>query len=382
MATKLTKRQVLMDKIESVVGEAETPSATTDAVLALSGSEITPEGEKVADDRLSDTLSKQPHAIGQLVTGLTRQHELRGGGITGSAVAEPDYSALLQSCALKRADVVFVECGSVAGTFVAGETVTGGTSSAEGEFIALAGGGMLLESVIGTFESGETMTGGTSSATASATDGPVTGHQYTPLSDPDEMKTITTVYYRDGHKFTVAGCRSDLSLSLPVGQPGKFSFTQQGRYADPVEEENPTPTLFTGKPPLGVNLGLVIGVNTPSGINEVTLALGNALVKDQDLNAPDGLHTYLITDRTPTGSVDPKAEGLGDFNPWTEWKNGTLAALSFVVGSQAGNRIYIEAPSIQYTSTPYGDRDGTMTNTLNFDLKGVSGDDELRLVFF
>jgi hypothetical protein len=77
--TKLTRRQVLLDKIESETGTAETPSPSTDAVLALIGTEITPEGEKVADDRLSDTLSKQPHAIGKLVTGLTRHHRQRRG---------------------------------------------------------------------------------------------------------------------------------------------------------------------------------------------------------------------------------------------------------------------------------------------------------------
>ncbi|WP_285906780.1 hypothetical protein [Pseudodesulfovibrio pelocollis] len=380
--TKLTKRQVLLDKIEAEVGVAETVDAAVNAVLALSGTEITPEGEKVADDRLSDTLSKQPHAIGRLVNGLTRQHELRGGGITGSVVAEPDYSALLQSCALTRSAVVFVAAEAGTGTFAAGETVTGFTSGAVGSLIAVVGGGLLLEAVSGTYQDEETLTGSTSEATATATAGPVTGHQYTPLSNPDLTKTITTVYYRDGHKFTVTGCRSDLSLSLPVGQPGKLNFTQQGRFTLPVEAANPTPTLSTHKPPLCVNLGLAIGSYALSGVNELTLALGNTLTKDEDLNAPDGLHTYIITDRTPTGSVDPKADALTTFDPWTAWKDGTLARLAFLLGSEPGNRIFIEAPSIQYVTPAYGDREGTMTTALSFELKGVSGDDELRLVYF
>jgi hypothetical protein len=283
---------------------------------------------------------------------------------------------------MARSDVVFVECGSVVGTFSQGEAVDGGTSSATGTLIAHVAGGLLLEGVTGTFESGETLTGGSSSATAVATAGPVTGHQYTPVSDPDAMKSVTTVYYRAGHKFTVAGCRSDFSLSMPVGQPAKLSFTQRGRFAVPVEEVNPTPVLNTDKPPLCVNLGLMIGDYEPTGINEITLAQGNVLTKDEDVNAPDGLHTYIITDRTPTGSVDPKAVALGDYNPWSEWVGGTLAALRFLLGSQPGNRIYIQAPAIQHVTTPYGDREGTMTNSLNFELKGVSGDDELRLVFF
>jgi small nuclear ribonucleoprotein (snRNP)-like protein len=113
--TKLTRRQVLLDKIETVVGTAETVDPAVNAVLSLNGNEINPDGEKVADDRLSDTLSKQPHAYGKFVSGMTRQHELRGGGITGSVVAEPDYSALLQSAGMLRSDIVFLECGSVSG---------------------------------------------------------------------------------------------------------------------------------------------------------------------------------------------------------------------------------------------------------------------------
>jgi hypothetical protein len=380
--TKLTRRQVLLDKIETVVGAAEIVDPAVNAVLSLNGNEINPDGEKVADDRLSDTLSKQPHAYGKIVSGMTRQHELRGGGITGSAVAEPDYSALLQSAAMLRSDIVFLECGSVSGSFERGETVDGGTSTASGSFIAMVKGGMLLEDASGTFESGETLTGGTSAATASSTAGPITGHQYTPLSDPDTTKSTTTVYYKAGHKFTLYGSRADFSLSLPVGQPGKFSFTQQGRHGDPVEEANPTPTLNLQKPPLVVGLDLKIGDYAPAGVTEVTLAMGNTLSKDEDVSAEDGLNTFVITNRTPTGSIDPKAESLEDFNPWDEWKNGTLAALSFVVGSEAGNRIFIEAPNIQYGTPSHGDREGFLTHSLPFEPKGLNGDDELRLIYF
>ena len=59
--------------------------------------------------------------------------------------------------------------GSVTGTFTAGETVTGGTSSATGVMLLDSSGTMTLGNVVGTFQSAETLTGGSSSATASST---------------------------------------------------------------------------------------------------------------------------------------------------------------------------------------------------------------------
>ena len=52
-----------------------------------------------------------------------------------------------------------------AGTFIAAETVTGGTSDATGRFHQIDGTTMYLSDVTGTFQAAETLTGGTSAAT-------------------------------------------------------------------------------------------------------------------------------------------------------------------------------------------------------------------------
>jgi len=57
--------------------------------------------------------------------------------------------------------------GAVTGTgFTAGETVTGGTSSATGTIILTSGDAVIIDVVTGTFEVAEVITGGTSSSTA------------------------------------------------------------------------------------------------------------------------------------------------------------------------------------------------------------------------
>ena len=49
-----------------------------------------------------------------------------------------------------------ISIGSISGTYIVGETVTGGTSSATGVFISNTSSKMVLKTISGTFQSGET----------------------------------------------------------------------------------------------------------------------------------------------------------------------------------------------------------------------------------
>lgn len=385
MATdKLTRRQTLLAKVETTIGTDAVPTAGSNAVMILDGAAPAPGGERVGNARLMDTLSPQPHSIGMLVNGFTVPTEFRGGGATGDAVAEPDYAPLLKAAGFVESAINYLAIGTVSeGPYTRGETVEGGTSSATGVLIAQLSGGLLVSGVSGTFQSGEVIEGGTSGATASTSAGPVSGHQYTPTSDPDEQDAISVYYNYGGHLHQTVGARCDFSLSLPVGQPGKWDWTIRGRYVDPTDQSLPTVTLEDHLPPNCVNMGLVIGSYSPSGVNAITINAGNDLRQDKDVNQTDGLYTYFIADRTPGGSIDPKADNLSSFDPFAAWKAGTAALISGVVGSTAGNRIFFQIPQAQYLDPAYSNRDGRVTHQLSFECKQDEvGDDELKFCFF
>jgi len=379
----LTKKQVLLTKIEAAEGVAETVDPALDAVLILEGGAVTPEGQVVGSARLNATLSREPDKIGQKSMALTAPCELRGGGINGSVVKAPDFDSMLQASAMKRLDIEFLACDTPSGAFERGEVITGGTSTATGVLISYVGGGLLLEPATGTFESGELLTGSTSSVTANSTATPITGFEYMPTSEPETMKSMTAVRYHDGHKFVVSGARNTFSMSLPTGEKPTIEFTINGRWGDPVQESNPTPNLNMTDAPLVVNMGLKVGNHAPLGVNAISLDMANSVIKAQDVNAPDGLRAYLITGRQPSGSFDPEAEDLASYNPIQAWMDGELAELSFLLGSTPGERIYMSMPKIQRTSVSYGDREGTVVYDESFEPKrDDAGDDELRMVFF
>ena len=126
---KLTSRGVLFARVETTPG-TDAGCTTDDAVMMLSGASVTPSGEKVGDDRLSAFIGQKKHGVGQLVTGYTGRHELRGMGITGSQVAKPEIAAMLQGCAMQELAAEFVATGDVTGAFAFGEAVTGGAPAA------------------------------------------------------------------------------------------------------------------------------------------------------------------------------------------------------------------------------------------------------------
>lgn len=61
-----------------------------------------------------------------------------------------------------------ITLSGIVGTFVVGETVTGGTSAATGVVLAVAANGLVLTGVTGTFITAEVLTGGTSGATGTS----------------------------------------------------------------------------------------------------------------------------------------------------------------------------------------------------------------------
>lgn len=382
---KLTTRQALFAKAETAYGEDAAPTPA-DALMMLSGAAVNPQGEAVSNDRVSSTLSPVPHVNGKLASGYTGRHELRGGGIEADAVNKPETDALLAACAMQAAPVVFVPTDAAPAGFAPGEAVTGSGSAASGVVVAVVAAhgvtGLVLEDVAGAFAAEDTLAadGG---ASAAASGNPVTGWQYCPVSDPVGMASVTLHTYFDGHKHVLPGARGTFSLDLPNGAPGIFNFQFSGRYVRPVEAEQPVPHLDPTLPPLAVDMGLGVGGYAPRGVTSVQFDLANTVTRDEDVNAPDGVRGYSITDRTPTGTLDPKADSLDNDNPFAAWETGALARVQALVGSQPGNRVLVLAPSAQHAQAPgYEDREGKRTYSMGFELKGERGDDEFRLIYF
>jgi len=117
---------------------------------------------------------------------------------------------------------IYMPVSSVTGTFQVGETITGGTSSATADIVAISSENdyLLLENATGSFTAAETITGGTSSATATMTkyDAQAIGHQY--LVPQDDLNTTYTVEIGfDNEAFRYTGVRfAEMNFSIDNNQ--------------------------------------------------------------------------------------------------------------------------------------------------------------------
>jgi hypothetical protein len=202
---------------------------------------------------------------------------------------------------------------------------------------------------------------------------------YAPVSTPASHKSCTIYWYEDGLLHKAVGCRGTVSINMAANGIPKMDFSMQGIYVAPVDATLPSPTLGTTIPPVVNDAGMTIGSYTPVATS-FELSLANQVEKRMDINAADGVAGYTIVDRKPTGSVDPEAELLETFDPWTAWQNGTTAALSATAGSTAGNITTVSVSAAQYQTPGYSDRNGLRTYSLPFVCTG-DNDNELYIVF-
>ena len=361
------------------------PGSGYQGVLVNDDLNYNPTGDKIKRNTIQESFSPRGHVIGIKEQGLSFSVEGKGNGLDGDDPKAPEFDALLRACALKLLSVTRIKVTNVSGTFEAGETVTGGTSGATGTFRRLSDIGdqeLVMTSVSGTFQSGETVTGGTSGATGTAAGDPYSAKEYAPTSTADDMESCAVRFYWDSHKHVLLGCRGDLKIDLSNGNYPKFQFDMRGLWADPTDDGSPpSPTLSDLVPPVVKSAGLKIGSFTAPVAERIETGLNNNIARRPDINAAEGLRGLRVTNRNPTGSVDPEAEALATFNPYTEWKAASDNRIVCSVGSEAGNRFMLEVPRAVFEEIGQGDREGIRTYSLPFICKGRD-DDEWYLTFY
>jgi len=389
----LTNKAVLLAVIETDYGED--PEEGYTGILLNKGVTISPTGEKLIRDIISQTYSPQGHVIGVKQTKISFEVELKGGGLDESVIQDPEMDVLLQCCALVQSAGLVMPVDNVdVATFTEGEQVTNTTQESEtvGYVVQYVDNGddtgtLYLRDVVNDPTDGDALLGATSGTTADANGTPSDALCYRPTSTRTSMESATIHFHRDGHRHILTGCRGTVDFDYSVGKYGVAKFEITGIYSTPTDQTLPSPT-YPGAdiiPPVVVNAGLQIASldMADAPVNALSLKLGNTVSQRKDINAATGLLGLEITDRNPSGSVDPEAPALADFDPWSAWEDATEQAIYCDIGDTAGNQIHPYIPRALYEEASYADRDGLVVYSLPFTAKGGDeGDDEIFLFFY
>ena len=209
---------------------------------------------------------------------------------------------------------------------------------------------------------------------------PVTSDTYAPVSTSIESCTI--YWYEDGLEHKLIGCRGNVSFAITAGEPGKLSFTMTGHYTKATDVSLVSPTYDSTVPPSVISLSNFLLDSVAFNVAAITLDMGIVLAMPADITGVDGYGDITITDRAPTGSIDPLSTLIATYDWVTKWQADTVAALTTgAVGGTAGNKWTLACPTIQYTEPAPGDRDGIITRQVAFAANENAGDDEMSLAF-
>ena len=218
------------------------------------------------------------------------------------------------------------------------------------------------------------------------------GAAFRPTSDYDTARgqSLTVAYFLDGILHQSPGVLGSFNFTFEDGQVPKIQVSLKGLWSDPATQAVPADVDFlTHQPPSVCRQDLTLAHVAAVGLDQIFkpsfsrfgFDIANTIEPDKNLNAANCAGEFLLTDRQPTGGIDPLVDDLADFNPWTTWSEGDTRVLTLCLGvSQVGNRVAICLPQAGYESLSYQARGKQATYDLKLSPIGDS-DDELVVIF-
>ncbi len=193
-------------------------------------------------------------------------------------------------------------------------------------------------------------------------------------------QTCTIWVNIDGILHKLAGCAGDCEIDLTSGEVPMLNFTMSGIYVLATDSVIETPTFDSTIPVI------VKGTTTTFGsysaiIEKLNLKFGNSVIERTSMNAAEGILSYIIGDRKPSGIMTCEAVLRATTNAdfWSYFDTGATKALSFVLGATGGNICTITAPACKLNAPKYGDREGLRTFDVEFMMARSSGNDEMTI---
>lgn len=374
-----SNRRLVLIGLEDDTGTVTGPMQV---IETLSGFAMKAVGDTITRDIVRPSLSKTGSMVGAKNWDITLPMELKGGGAEAGVVQPPELHSVLLACGLVLEAAKVIRVSGLTAGFAFQDTI-GNTTAANTT-------GQLIHAVMDTESAlfviienepavGDELTLGTATATVVSVDDALV---YRPTSKRTEFKKVTLHAHFDGQRRISTRAVADIGFDWSSGKSVTANFTLKGNYARPEDQPMPDATFSDLFPPIVESAGMTLDdYPTQKGtIEKLSFSLGNEIVAVPDVNSPSGRNSYRISDRKPTGSIDPTSVALNEFNPFEYWEDGNKAAIFATLGDTAGEQVSIVLPASQFTAVSDKERNGDDVYELPFDVTGRS-DNEFYLFF-
>lgn len=420
----LTKRALVLAKVETVTGEDAAPTETADAIL-VSEPSYTTDPQVLERNFVSNDLSKFEHIIGRVVAGFEFTVDLRGNGIQSSGLVAdaPKLARLLRGCgyALSAAggagtanlsDVIanknndpttpaitFDKAGTVAVDspvlYTIEVTLGGASATAEVTItnnnededdlstpqveVVTSGTPFNLGGSGGTIEM--TWTGNLIAGDKWQVQAWPVGVKAIPVSE--DFDTLTLWMYLDGLLHKGQAGMGNFTIEATAGEFASVTFNFTTTFNDPEDEAMPSTPVYETTLPPQVELSLLSwGGNTELYAESWSFDQGNDIQVRLDVNAAQGYRGSRIADRAPSGGFTPEAQLEADEPFWADFLAARAKTWTVRCGKVVGNQVVLFAPNAQTSEQTYVDRNGIRAYDKSILFKrGNVGNDELIFVF-
>jgi hypothetical protein len=406
MAGALTRRAVVLAKVQSAEASAATTSKYLNGIL-ISNLSFNPDAPPIERNFLRDSLSPLPHRSGRKLINATFDFELRSGPAAG---ARPEWSPLMRAAgmqetisgtvtSIRTAALRWIVSSAGAGIFYV-ELVAGGDPSIANPVAVRENGEDMIRNTVaasllpGQFFYGNVDTLGFSTVYVRLTDD----------ADPDSKAlayvqtvaagTVTYDFRDTSHEFATVDIYPDgklircidslidiTNISFNAGGIPTASARLVADYTTPTDVALPTAVNYqTHLPSIAESMLFTFDAFTTGVVPSWSVNFANQLSERLDVNSPSGFIGMRYTGRNPTGQVTMEQESVSTFPAFTRFENATEMTWSAKIGS-AGTRITFSSPSVQITSVASADiNNGIRGWNLGLKFNAPSTTKEFRIV--
>jgi hypothetical protein len=192
--------------------------------------------------------------------------------------------------------------------------------------------------------------------------------------------SVTFHFYAGGKLHKVTGAKGTFQLALAVGQSGKVNWTFTGFYSVSDASIPADPTWLNTMPPLFVYNGATAlctwGAVSTHVLASLNVDAANQVSRRDDAASATGIKGFIVTNHSPTASLDLEAVVEGTHAIYAALLAGTSQALDVVWGAQTGNQVAIHLETM-ISRQRFADRGGLITSPVDLLVRRTELDDAL-----
>lgn len=213
--------------------------------------------------------------------------------------------------------------------------------------------------------------GVTGSTGASGTYKPTSGITNNNMIGPAESITIWGNY--DNIAAYTWGVVGNMKMTFEQGKKVDCEYNGKGLYSGSYDLTIPSGAYGNFVPPICQNIQFQIG-NYTFICDKFSIDFGNQIQAISDVNSPNGIYGYTITDRKPVGSLTVLATNVATYDFWNKLDSAVVASGSCIIGTSAGNKFTFNFGSIQYSDVKYTNANGLINvdATLKFNESDIT----------